>query len=379
MKLLLRCASLLIVAGLSACTTVQEKLDTSPDGIDAYIETGEYGRAQTAIHSVDQSHPDFQAVQRRGKRLESIIQTFVKQTLTKVDAALAEQKWKQARDTIDAAVAKLPEHAELLSKRHIVVQKHQHYVAILDAEARIAEAEHLISQYSGLKREAEQSAANIGASWRLSGSESDLKELAKKLTDYALLFTEFKDLELAQRCLDTVIKTPGHLLPANVVEAKTKLAGEQKRVAAEKARKARARARANAKRKARINKQQRTERRKRSIRLQKQVREALREKEFASARKIMDELSKLDGKNAQVTILADRVNYQIATIVKQRLDYGNSLYRQERIEAAKKIWQEALPLDPDNIELLSNIRRAERVLENVETLRREGKTKAPGQ
>ena len=375
MKSLLRCLTLLSLVGLSACTTVETKLDTSPAGVESYIAAGEYGRAQAAVKAVDETHPDYASVQAQGERLEVLIAQFVKQTLTKVDEALAKKEWARARGIIDPAVEKLPEHEELLAKRHDVVREHEHHLAILDAEANIAEAEHLVSKYPTLRDEVEDSTANIAAKWRLSSAETDLQTLARKLTDYSLRFIEYKDLGLAQRCLDSVAKIPGPLLPANILDARNSLAREQKRVAEEKARQDRARARANAKRKAHISKSRKAERRKRSAQLQKHIKEALREKEFPRARQLMDELSELDGGNAQVTILGERVNYQIATIVKQRLDYGNSLYRQERIEDAKKIWEEALPLDPDNIELLSNIRRAERVLENVEALRRGGNTK----
>jgi len=52
------------------------------------------------------------------------------------------------------------------------------------------------------------------------------------------------------------------------------------------------------------------------------------------------------------------------------MNKGAELYGQERYEEAIVIWQQVLLLDPENTEIKANLERAQRVIENLERLKK---------
>lgn len=96
--------------------------------------------------------------------------------------------------------------------------------------------------------------------------------------------------------------------------------------------------------------------------------ETLARDDLPGARRTLDELLALDAANADALTLRDAVNSAVTARSEELLRQGNQLYRSGNIEQAKRTWEQGLQIDPENAQLLANVQRAERVLQNLQEL-----------
>ena len=99
-----------------------------------------------------------------------------------------------------------------------------------------------------------------------------------------------------------------------------------------------------------------------------ELQQALDTGDLLSARQHLNQLREQSPQHEQLLPLQSRFHTQLHSRVETAIKRGNDLYSQGYIERALNIWREAKTLDPDNVELLANIARAEKVLQNLRAL-----------
>jgi len=102
----------------------------------------------------------------------------------------------------------------------------------------------------------------------------------------------------------------------------------------------------------------------------KQVRGLMARGENFRALQLLDEMLLRDPSLLEAQELLFKVQAELDRYTDLLLDTGNSLYREGRIEAAMSSWRAVLDLDPDNQQARDNLSRAQRVLDNLERLRK---------
>ncbi|MCG7897290.1 MAG: tetratricopeptide repeat protein [Candidatus Thiodiazotropha lotti] len=114
---------------------------------------------------------------------------------------------------------------------------------------------------------------------------------------------------------------------------------------------------------------------------QKRWKEKL-DKRLAEANRLLESGQLRDAKHALQKILKDvpknsrasemlaKVNRQLQRYIDNLLSAGDRLYRDGEIESAKATWRAALALDPQDLRAREKIQRAQRVLNNLENLRK---------
>jgi tetratricopeptide (TPR) repeat protein len=106
---------------------------------------------------------------------------------------------------------------------------------------------------------------------------------------------------------------------------------------------------------------------------QRRLDEAQRRSEsgqFTEARRMLKEVLKEDPKNEQAKSLLANVESRLKNYIENLLAAGDRLYREGEIEGAKATWRAALSLDPQEQRAHEKIERAQRVLDNLENLRK---------
>jgi hypothetical protein len=120
--------------------------------------------------------------------------------------------------------------------------------------------------------------------------------------------------------------------------------------------------------------QKTTDRQKRwNIRINKQLAEASRFSEsgqLKEAKRVLRVILKDAPKNTKAQEMLDSVNMQLQRYIENLLSAGDRLYRDGEIESAKATWRAALALDPQDQRAREKIQRAQRVLNNLENLRK---------
>ncbi|WGL17770.1 hypothetical protein PVT68_05610 [Microbulbifer bruguierae] len=99
-----------------------------------------------------------------------------------------------------------------------------------------------------------------------------------------------------------------------------------------------------------------------------ELQQALETGDLVSARQHLNRLQQQSPEHPQLLPLQSRFHIQLNNRVQAAIKQGNDLYSQGRIEPALEVWRQTRILAPDNIELLGNILRAEKVLENLKAL-----------
>lgn len=97
--------------------------------------------------------------------------------------------------------------------------------------------------------------------------------------------------------------------------------------------------------------------------------ELYKKKHLKQAKELLNSILKEDPENEQATKQLTQVNRKLARHLERLFKAGDRLYQDGDIEGAIAIWQAALNLDPSNELAIEKIHRAQRVLENLESLR----------
>ncbi|MDJ0808110.1 MAG: tetratricopeptide repeat protein [Gammaproteobacteria bacterium] len=100
------------------------------------------------------------------------------------------------------------------------------------------------------------------------------------------------------------------------------------------------------------------------------ARQLFRSGHYAKARKQLKQLLSEDPDNQAAIKLLAQLQTKVEAYMDSLLKTGDRMYREGEIEGAKAIWQAALNLDPNDVRVKEKIKRADRVLKNLESLRK---------
>ncbi|MEJ2621318.1 MAG: hypothetical protein P8163_13955 [Candidatus Thiodiazotropha sp.] len=121
------------------------------------------------------------------------------------------------------------------------------------------------------------------------------------------------------------------------------------------------------------NKEKTARQKRRKEKLNKRLAEANRLLEggqLREAKRTLQKILKDEPKNSHAKQMLGRVNKQLQRYIDNLLSAGDRLYRDGEIESAKATWRAALALDPQDQRAREKIQRAQRVLNNLENLRK---------
>ncbi|MCK7595719.1 hypothetical protein M0G74_00380 [Microbulbifer sp. CAU 1566] len=99
-----------------------------------------------------------------------------------------------------------------------------------------------------------------------------------------------------------------------------------------------------------------------------ELQQALDTGDLPSARQYLEQLRQQSPQHPQLLPLQSQFQSQLDARVDAAIKRGNDLYSEGKIEQALYVWREASTLAPDNVQLVSNIARAENLLKNLRAL-----------
>ncbi len=101
-----------------------------------------------------------------------------------------------------------------------------------------------------------------------------------------------------------------------------------------------------------------------------QARQLFRNSQYAESRTQLIILLREDPSNEAAKKLLNKLQTELKSYLDTLLAAGDRMYREGEIEGAKALWQAALKLDPNDSRVKDKIERADRVLKNLESLRK---------
>ncbi|HKJ10703.1 MAG TPA: hypothetical protein VKA76_16560 [Gammaproteobacteria bacterium] len=353
-------AALLVAA--SGCANLQQ-LRPPGGNVSELVNEHQYARALQILDRVQPSDPGYADARAKRESIEAKMHQYEDRQIEQARRQRARGMLADALATVNDARAKLPPSSRLKVLHAQLAEQRDHRLHELDRSMTLAHADYLLAQRRIYKASTRLQTPSYAARWRADRIKDDLKSLYKPALKCGREALKQGDMKLADRCLRTARRI--HDTP-EVREALAKWQQAQERARSE------ARARLEHERQA----SQRAVLKRRQQTYEDKLNAALEHGDLQGARAALDQLRKLKGNTKEVTLLAAAVDRAIAAKVQELLGTGAQLYRKGKIAAARDTWKAALALDPDNADAKARVKRAERVLKQLQRLKA-GEKKLP--
>lgn len=342
----------------SACSILEVQGEIpSIARIDTWLADDEYGRALASLEHIPANTPDFAAYVSKRKQAESLAADYEQRILHELGRIPDKEDSASKLSLLDRALQKHPD-SDVLRKQHkALLKQHLRRVRKLDAEALLVRAQLLYNKLPLHEQDARESPINISAHFRLQSMRGEISDMHNRLMAMARLLLDDDQLMLANRCLLQARQFPADQTSLSKLDDLQKQVNSRLKAITDKERK-----------------QQSTKRKNLGKQLQNDIATALKDQQLVKAGKLLKELGRLMPNNPDYLRLKLQHREKVSLIVKKKISLGNKLYRQEKIDQARKVWEEALKLDPDNKTLQTSILRARHVMEKLKSLRQQQNT-----
>ncbi|WP_237065422.1 tetratricopeptide repeat protein [Microbulbifer guangxiensis] len=341
----------LLLPLLPACSLIpapQQSLEGLPSS--TLQEVRQQSAELERLQKLDASTP---ARQRQIDQLRSSLRQFERDAIRTAKRLENQGEWHDAGQILQAATDALPNSQALGAARQQFSERRQSREERVRMELAIQRGEQLLQEADAYQRLRQLKGPDVLTWLELKNFHRKCRGSAQELQVQAQQAVQRQDYSAAQRALKIARRLYGNDL----------LQDRGQREAVDQAL-------------AQFNhKLRQTQQQTAKVDLKKddkapvtELQQALETGDLLSARQHLNQLEQHSPKNPQLQPLQSQFRIQLNARVEAAIKLGNDLYSEGKIERAVEVWREAKALDPDNVELLTNIARAEKVLENLKVL-----------
>jgi len=353
---------------LSACQTFEEKKGPPTlNQIDTWVINEQFGRAFDALDSISPKEKRYSEYVKKREDITEIADKYEQKILNDSKQKIKQGKWADAIAALSLSLKNYPGGIKLRKHYNALIKQQQKRINKLDAKALLARAQLLYNKLPISETRAERSPIDFSTHWKLQGMRTELADMHKRLLSMARQLIRDNEYTLSEQCLHQARLLAGDDISLKEIAIQQAKIDEYNKQQDELKQKRKAQET--------LQKQQAKKRGyiKRVSSLLGSVRTALKNNDLVTARKKLSVLSRLTPNNIEYLQLRLQHRDSVERIVQKMIQQGNNLYRQEKIIQARDVWQKALELDPFNKTLQTQIRRATRVLDKLDALRKNQK------
>lgn len=296
-------------------------------------------------------------------QLRTDLQQFERSAIRTANSLEQQGDWHGAEQVLTGAARILPASEALLTARQQLAERRRLREARVRMELEIHRGEQLLKDTETYRRLRQLKGPGVLTWLELKNFQRKRRASAESLQEHAELAMTRQDYSLAQHALTIAKGLYGDDLQQDE-DQREQLARNL--------------ARANQalrqhKRKTTIASQKKDSRTQTAEKKDLQIPIANLEKALAAgdlinARNQLAHIQEMSPQHPQLPSLQKQFQTQLNSRVETAIKRGNDLYSQGNIERALHVWHDARVLDPNNLELQSNIARAEKVLQNLRAL-----------
>lgn len=341
----------LLLPLLPACSlipTQQQALEGFPSDARQQVrqQSAELGRLQ----KLDTPTP---VQQQQIKQLHGSLRRFERTVIRTASHLEKQDDWRGAERVLQGATDVLPDSQVLNSARQQLSERRQLREDQVRMELAIQRGEHLLKEAEAYQRLRQLKGSDVLTWLELKNFHRKCRGTAQALQDHAQQALQWEEYTLAQRGLKVARRLYGNDLLQDMdqrekIDQDLALARRQLRQTKHQP------ARGSLKKDSEIP--------------VTELQQALDAGDLLGARHHLNRLRQQSPQDPRLLPLQSRFQTQLNTRVEAAIKRGNDLYSEGEIERAVETWREAEALDPGNVELLTNIARAEKVLENLKAL-----------
>lgn len=368
MKQILGLFGIIIVLNqIIGCAFITHRTGNINEQIDYWLDQQEYGKALELVADLDEHpSPDITNPQEIQKRILSQAERYEQQVMADAERFAANSDWHTALALYEEALSRLPDSKTLQQGQQQLLQHQEESLARLKLEQLIVQGEWMQKDLLISKKTASTTSDDWFVQYKLGRKEADAQDLATELAEHGRRALGLRDLALAKRILPLAMS----LYAAPEIEAANKRLQElleedeieQKRIIDEQQKL--------------IDDQQKKKKHLFNIKIQRkgkqlmaEFKKAFEENNLMKAHQLMRKLEKLSINNKEIKELSKQLDNDVAEHVKHLIETGVTHYSRQQYEQAIEVWKEAHILDPKNERLTTDIERAARVLEKLQSLR----------
>lgn len=351
-------ASLLLLPLLAGCPQVQNirMVQDTPGDIENLLEQQEFAR----VRNLTTRHPeiDTRELQDRITNLES---AYEQDMFEQARALEDSNELLGAVDLLSEALRRIPHSGQLRELRTTIESRRTHQLKVNERNSLTARAEYLLDVQRIYQQQVNLQPPNFEQRREFAQYEKERIKLSQQLLEHARYAIDTRDNGAADTCLSLA-----RALDEGADTAA--LSGELR--AAQETEQESARQAANT-RNARIKRINDREDQHETKKLLATTQQALSSNKLQDARDAFTKIPPSTSKDSEVIAVQNTLDQAVSTRVRNLIVTGDAQYRAENIHEALKTWSEALALDPGNIEVRERTDRANKVLANLEELKRQ--------
>ncbi len=336
-----------LLLGLQGCAYLASFGDNLPQTIERQIAEGDYGQALDTLRWIKPDHPQYARLMRLRETARRLARELERTTLREAARLEKQGEWHAAEQRFVAALDRYPQSEKLQKAHEAFLQRRERYLHKLEQALLMNRANWLI-QNAPIRTEVVRVLPEDYRRYpALRDYDRQVRRTARGLDQCLREALDEKRPDLLEACLELRLKLdPQHLDKTLIATARKTLARHR----------ARERRKENDTTRALIT----------------ELKQGYSHDNLLRARRHLDRLAERPPADAASRTLRRELEHRFRQGIEQGIAAGRKRYSQGDVAGALAIWQPLAKIDPDNEKLLDHIARAERVLEKLERLRREG-------
>lgn len=346
-KLTLSLTGLLLILNFTGCAQLYVLQNDVEDPLTKWIEDGQYGKALNLIEIIKPNHKQYEFAQKQLERVQRLAAQYEANTLSEAESLTKNNHWQQAEDLYDTALEILPKSKKLAEAKEAFIQARDKHIQGLEFQLLLSKGQALPKITPIINSIANANPKNLAAVKAAEENFNEVTDTAEALTDCGIDAINREDYKQAKLCLDLAQElTPSDKISQALVIANKHITKKQKAV----------------------EKQQKKSKEKKAKQYIAGFETAFQEKDYAKAKKFIDQLQEYLPSHPSLTQLNQTYDNAINEEVKRAIDAGQQYYSEGEYENAYTTWRHGLNLSPNDSTLLAHIERVQRVLDSLKRL-----------
>ena len=258
-------------------------------------------------------------------------------------------EWQQAATKLSTLESQVPDNSELSGFRSAFDRQRQRVISRLEDDILMLESEQLPQRVSLYRALAQAGYGDASIYARLQSENDQRKRTISSLRDRARIAEQEGQLSTALKYVKALSKLDdSEAVQADLARLNNWLNSQTQPVAAVK-----------------------KSAPKRTNRFDAAYRDAIDNQDLLKARSLLNAELKRSPNSKKLITHDDYLNEIFAQRVNEAKEDGEQKYTEGEIEAALGLWENALPYAPNDVDLLTNVQRAKKILNKLETLKSE--------
>ncbi len=351
-------ASLLLLPLLAGCLQVQNIriAQDTPGDIEPLLEQHEFSRVRT----LTTGHPEIDTIELQD-RIASLESAYEGDILVQSRALQAENELLGAVELLSEALRRVPHSSQLRELRTALEAQRVHQLEVNERNSLTTRAQYLLERKQLYAQQVNLQSPSYEQRREHAHHENERITLSDKLLEHARHALQANELDVARTCANIA-----HQL--NETADSTVL---QKELQAMQVSQQESVRQAVNVRKAKIKLKTDRDDKHETEKLLATTQQALSNNKLQDAREAFTKIPPSTSQDSEVIAVQNTLDEAVDSRVKNLIMTGDTQYRAEKIFEALQTWSEALALDPGNSEVRERTERANKVLANLEQLKRQ--------